>query len=145
MMDENLKRAIIIDHYTKAHNRGLVEDERYNSKHMASSSCIDDITVQMLIDGNAIKDVRFDGRGCAISTSSTSILSDLIKGKSKSEALDIINRYESMLKDGKGGEELLEAEAFDTLYKQPNRIKCGLIGVDAMKQMIEESDKENGK
>ncbi|MBQ6367702.1 MAG: SUF system NifU family Fe-S cluster assembly protein [Erysipelotrichaceae bacterium] len=143
MMDTELKRAILIDHYQKPHNHGLVEDARYAMKHQASSSCIDDIKVQLDIEGDIVKDVRFDGVGCTISTASTSIFSDLIKGKTREEALEMIERYYKLLRGEEDDyEELEEAQAFDTLYAQPNRIKCGLIGVEAMEELIKESYKK---
>ncbi|MBR3150952.1 MAG: SUF system NifU family Fe-S cluster assembly protein [Erysipelotrichaceae bacterium] len=140
MMDTELKRAILIDHYQKPHNHGLVEDARYKMKHQASSSCIDDIKVQLDIEGDIVKDVRFDGVGCTISTASTSIFSDLIKGKKRAEALEMIEQYYRLLKGEAGDyEDLEEAQAFETLYAQPNRVKCGLIGVEAMEELIRES------
>lgn len=137
MMDDFLKREILLDHYTNPHNKGLVDDDRYHLIHNASDSCIDDIKVQMLIEDNIIKDVRFDGVGCTICFASTSIMSDLIKGKTTDEAKSIINEYMNMLEEKPYDSEVLEeANAFDTLYKQANRIKCGTIGIRAMKDLI---------
>ena len=136
-MDDFLKREILLDHYTNPHNKGLVDDDRYHLIHNASDSCIDDIKVQMLIEDNIIKDVRFDGVGCTICFASTSIMSDLIKGKTIDEAKSIINEYMNMLEEKPYDSEVLEeANAFDTLYKQANRIKCGTIGIRAMKDLI---------
>ena len=138
MMDDFLKREILLDHYTNPHNKGLVDDERYHLIHNASDSCIDDIKVQMLIENKIIKDVRFDGVGCTICFASTSIMSELIKGKTINEAKSIINEYMKMLDEKPYDSEILEeANAFDTLYKQANRIKCGTIGIRAMKDLIE--------
>ena len=53
----------------------------------------------MLIEDGIIKDVRFDGAGCTICFASTSIMSDLIKGKSKEEAKSIIGEYKKMLNE----------------------------------------------
>ena len=139
-MDENFKRAIIMEHYTKPKNRGLVNNDKYLEVHNASESCIDDLKIQMLIEDNIIKDICFDGVACTISTASTSIISDLIKGKTREEALRIIENYYAMLNEEAYDEELLEeANAFETLYKQANRIKCGLIGINAMKEIIDKS------
>ena len=137
MMDDFLKREILLDHYINPHNKGLVDDDRYHLIHNASDSCIDDIKVQMLIEDNIIKDVRFDGVGCTICFASTSIMSDLIKGKTIEKAKSIINEYMNMLEEKPYDSEVLEeANAFDTLYKQANRIKCGTIGIRAMKDLI---------
>lgn len=140
MMDDDLKRSILISHYEKPHNYGLIEDSHYKNLHMSSSSCIDDLTIQVAIEGNIVKDVRFAGYGCTISKASTSILSDLIKGKTRQEALHILQEYKAMLQEKSFDEDTLEeANAFDTLYRQPNRIHCGSIGMEAMETLIKES------
>lgn len=137
MMDDFLKREILLDHYTNPHNKGLVDDERYHLIHNASDSCIDDIKVQMLVEDGIIKDVRFDGIGCTICFASTSIMSELIKGKTLTEAKSIIGEYMNMIEEKPYDSDVLEeANAFDTLYKQANRIKCGTIGIKAMKELI---------
>lgn len=141
-MQDDIKRAILMDHYTNPKNRGLKNDERYHSIHNASESCIDDITVQMFIEDNIIKDVCYDGVGCTICIASCSIVSDLIKGKKVDEALNIIQNYYDMVDEKPFDEELLlEANAFDTLYKQANRIKCGTIGIHAMEDLIKQYGK----
>ena len=76
--DPMIKREIIMDHYENPRNKGLVDDPRYLKVNMNSESCIDDIDIQILVEGNIIKDFRFDGVGCTIATSSTSILSELV-------------------------------------------------------------------
>lgn len=143
MMDESLKRAIIMDHYTKPHNKGLKDDESYKVIHMASDSCIDDITVQAKVENDVVKDVRFDGVGCTIAFSSTSIMTDLIKNKKVDDALHIIDEYYNMIDEKPYDEDLLEeANAFDTLYKQANRIKCGTIGIKAINSLLREYKNE---
>lgn len=143
MMDESLKRAIIMDHYTKPHNKGLKDDESYKVIHMASDSCIDDITVQVKVENDVVKDVRFDGVGCTIAFSSTSIMTDLVKNKKVDDALHIIDEYYNMIDEKQYDEDLLEeANAFDTLYKQANRIKCGTIGIKAINSLLREYKNE---
>lgn len=142
-MDNELKRAIILDHYQNPHNKGLIDDPSYKKVHMASDSCIDDITVAMKIIDDQVADVRFDGVGCTIATSSTSIMSELIKGKSTDEALKLIDEYYAMIDDKPFDAELLEeANAFDTLCQQANRIKCGTIGIKAMNMLLREYKNE---
>ena len=73
MMDKEIKREIMLDHYNHPNNKMSVNDERYKMVHNASDSCIDDITVYMLAEDGVIKDVKFDGIGCTICTASTDI------------------------------------------------------------------------
>ena len=146
MMDERFKRAIILNHYQHPCNKGLSDDERYRTIHMASDSCIDDIKVQVLIEDDIVKDVRFDGVGCTISVSSTSIMTNLIKGKTVEEALSIIDEYYSMLDEKPFSEDKIEEMmAFETLPNQANRIKCGTIGVKGINSLLREYQNEERK
>ena len=142
MMDKDLKREIMLDHYSNPNNKKAISDDRYKSIHNASESCIDDITVYMLVEDGIIKDCKFDGVGCTICTSSTDIMCDLVTGKTLAEAKDIINEYYQMIDEKPFDEDKLEeANAFDTLYQQANRIKCGTIGIHAIDDLIKEYEK----
>ena len=79
--DPLIQREIIMEHYENPKNKGLIDDDAYEKLHLASEGCIDDIYLQVKIEDNIIKDIRFDGVACAISTSSTSIMSELLKRK----------------------------------------------------------------
>nr|MCR4856399.1 SUF system NifU family Fe-S cluster assembly protein [Erysipelotrichaceae bacterium] len=139
---KQIKREIMLDHYNNPNNKKTIDDERYRSIHNASESCIDDITVFMLAEDGIIKDVKFDGVGCTICTSSTDIMCDLVTDKTFSEARQIINEYYNMIDERPFDEDKLdEANAFDTLYQQANRIKCGTIGIHAIEDLINEYDK----
>ena len=141
MNDPMIKRQILMDHYEYPRNHELVEDTSYLTRHMASDSCIDDIHVQTKIVDNTIEDIRFDGVACTIATAATSIMSELLIGKTLPEAKHIILNYHNMIDGIEYDEELLEeAVALSTVGKQANRIKCATIGWKAMEEMIEESE-----
>jgi len=144
LKDPMVLRSIIMDHYEYPRNHELSDDPGYQQKHMASESCIDDITVQAKLDGDVISDIRFDGIACTISTASTSIMSELLQGKTKKEAQAIIDAYFAMV-DGKAYDEdlLQEAVAFHTVGKQANRIKCATIGWNAIQAILTESEELN--
>ena len=118
-------------------HHGLVNEEQYRSKHMASASCIDDIEVQVKVEDDIVKDIRFDGIACTISTASTSIMSELFIGKTVDEIKYIMDQYFGMI-DGKDVDEeaLQEAIAFCNVGKQANRIKCATIGWRAMADLM---------
>lgn len=139
--DPMILRQIIMDHYEYPRNHELTKDETYVQKHMASESCIDDIYVQAKLENDVISDIRFDGVACTISTASTSIMSELLQGKTKEEANTIIANYFAMIDGEAYDEELLqEAVAFHTVGKQANRIKCATIGWNAIKEILTESE-----
>ena len=143
-LNNEIKREIIMDHYAEPRNKRHIDDTSYASKHMASDSCIDDITVYIKTCDDRVIDAAFDGVGCTISTASTSIFTELIKGKTVSEALELIHEYENMISEKTYDEDKLqELNAFSTLSKQANRINCGLIGARGFKTILEES--KNGR
>lgn len=136
--DPMIKREIIMDHYENPRNKGLVDDPRYIKVNMNSESCIDDIDIQILVEGNIIKDFRFDGVGCTISTASTSILSELVIDNTIEHAYEIIKNYDSMIKELSYNEELLqEAVVFKDVSKQANRIKCAMIGFNGLLELLD--------
>jgi len=139
LKDPNFLRTIIMDHYDYPRNFKLVKQEHYKEVHMASDSCIDDIYVEMLMEDGVITDVRFDGVGCTIAMSSTSIMTELVKGKTIEEATTIMNKYYEMI-DGKECEEevLQEAVAFRNVGRQANRIKCATIGWNGLEKLLKE-------
>lgn len=139
--DPMVLRQILMDHYNYPRNHELTHDETYMSRHMASDSCIDDIVVETMIQEGKILDVRFDGVACTIATAATSIMSELLKGKTIPEAKKIIDNYHGMIDGKEYDEELLEeAIALQGVGKQANRIKCATIGWKAMEEMIAESE-----
>lgn len=136
--DPMIKREIIMDHYENPRNKGLVDDPRYLKVNMNSESCIDDIDIQILVIDNIIKDFRFDGVGCTIATSSTSILSELVIDKTIEEAYALIKQYDNMIKELEYDEEMLqEAVVFKDVSKQANRIKCATIGYNGLLELLD--------
>ena len=127
MNDPMVLRQILMDHYEYPRNHKLSNDPAYMKRHMASDSCIDDIVVESKINNGIIEDIRFDGVACTIATASTSMMSELLSGKTIEEAKVIIENYQ-------------EAVALHTVGKQANRIKCATIGWKAIEEMIHESE-----
>ena len=144
LKDPMILREILLDHYEYPHNHKLTDNPAFREAHMASDSCIDDIRVQAKITDGIIEDVRFDGRACTILTASTSMMTDLVKGKSIADARVIMDNYFAMIDGKEYDEDLLEeAVALQGVSKQANRIRCATIGWRGLKQLIEESEAEN--
>ncbi|MEF9961110.1 MAG: SUF system NifU family Fe-S cluster assembly protein [Erysipelotrichaceae bacterium] len=139
LKDPMILRQIIMDHYEFPRNHELSKEKAYHEIHMASDSCIDDIYVQAKFDGDVIQDIRFDGVACTISTASTSIMSELLVGKSKQEAKSIVHQYYAMInQEPYDAEVLREAIAFHGVGSQANRIKCATIGWNAIVELMDE-------
>ncbi len=137
-MINQLKRAIILENYQNPKNRGLVNDNSYFEVNTNSDSCIDQIDLQVKIENEKIKDIRFDGEACAICTSSTSIMINSLIGKNIDEAKKIINNFENMIDEKEYDEKLLgEAVVYSDISKQPNRKNCALLTWNGIKKVIE--------
>ena len=136
-LDSSLLRQIIMDHYSNPRNHELVDDDSYLSINMDSETCIDNIDVQAKIVDDTIEDIRFDGEACAICTASTSIMSELLIGKTKEEAQVIIDNYNNMIYERDYDPDILEeAIAFMNTHKQANRIKCATLGWMAIEKLL---------
>ena len=136
-MDPTLKREIILENYENPTNRGLVDDESYIKINTNNESCIDNLDIMYKIDNGKIVDIRFDGEACAISTSATSIMINSLIGKTKEEALAILNNYEKMIDNEEYNEEVVgELNVYSDISKQPNRRKCALLPFESLRKII---------
>ena len=110
-------RDYILDHYKNPRNSGALPGAT-NSYHDTNPLCGDEITMSLLIDDDIVKDVRFEGKGCAISQASASILTEEIKGKALAEVRAIDRQH------------ILENLGIPI---SPARIKCALLGLKTLK------------
>ena len=142
-MNEELKREIIIDNYQNPMNKELIDDDSYLKVNQASESCIDNLDFMMKIEDNIVKDIRFDGEACAISTSATSIMIRLLIGKSVSEVKNILTNYKNMIEEKDYDKDLLkDLNIYDNISKQANRIKCAMLPMVAINKMLDQLDVE---
>ena len=141
-MDSDLRREIILDNYQEPMNRGLIDNDNYVKTRSSSESCIDDLSFMMLIDDDIIKDIRFDGEACAISTSATSIMIRSLVGKTVKEAINILENYKKMINEEEYDRDLLgELNVYDEVCKQPNRKGCALIPYRGVVGLLKELKK----
>lgn len=141
-MDSNLRREIILDNYQDPMNRGLIDDDSYIKINSNSESCIDNLDFMMKVEDGVVKDIRFDGEACAISTSATSIMIRSLIGKNIEEVKKILTNYQKMINEEEYDEEVLgELNVYDTICKQPNRKNCALLPSVAVDNMLRELGK----
>ena len=119
---------------------GLKNTDPYHLVHLTNPSCGDDMRVEIIVDNDKVVDVRQDGKGCSICLSSASVMSDLLIGKSVTEAKDLIENFYSLVK----GEELEdedklgEAIVYKGVRDFPARIKCATLAWKCVEKAIEE-------
>jgi nitrogen fixation NifU-like protein len=117
----------IIAHYEHPHNKSKL-DKADIIQHGFNPYCGDDITIYLDIKDNIIKDVKFDGNGCAISISSASMLTDFIKGK---KIVDVKKL---------GFKDMVKLIGIDP---GPARLKCMMLPIKTIQEALNKAIKEN--
>ena len=136
MTVEAMYQDIILDHYKAKHHSGLREPFEAEVTHV-NPSCGDELLLRVHMDGDVVADVSYDAIGCSISQASTSVMTDLVIGKTLDEALAIAGVFHEMM-HSRGAmepdEDVLEdGIAFVGVAKFPARVKCALLGWEAWK------------
>lgn len=139
-MDLNsIYTQLIMEHNKSAHNKRALLDPDI-TEHGHNPSCGDDITLELKLDGNIIKDASFTGMGCAISQASTSMMIDLIKGITIEEALNLVEIFIGMIKkevtDEKELEKLEDAIVLQNISNMPARVKCAVLAWHTLKEAV---------
>lgn len=143
-MDQELKREIIMEHYSHPKNRIRTENKDYIKINTANESCIDNLDIYIKIKDNLIEDIVFDGEACAISISSTSIMITNLIAKTVDEALEYINNFEAMIDEQNYDKDMLrEAIVYEDIYKQSNRKNCALLPYKGIKEALLDYKKSN--
>jgi nitrogen fixation protein NifU and related proteins len=117
-MSDDIYREIILDHYRNPRNKGKLSDADV-SIHDSNPLCGDEIDIHLKIEGDKIKDIRFEGRGCAISQASASMLTETVMGKPLATVKDFSK------------DDHLENMGLTSLG--PSRIKCALLSLKVLK------------
>ena len=118
MGSADIYREIILDYYRNPRNFGKIDTPDITIRD-SNPLCGDEIEIHVKFDGDKVKDIKFTGKGCAISQASASMLTEMVMGKS----------LEDMKKVGK--EDILESLGLPNLG--PARIKCALLSLKTLK------------
>ena len=147
---ESMYQEIILDHYKRPHHKGL-RDPYDAEVHHVNPTCGDEVTMRVKLDGDVVTDVSYDGQGCSISQASTSVMTDLVIGRTVPEAMALSDEFLALMQS-KGqiepDEDTLEdAVAFAGVSRYPARVKCALLGwmawKDATAQAVGQEEKQS--
>lgn len=116
----DLYREHILDHYKHPRNFGHLDGANISSEEI-NMSCGDKIRMEIIVDGNLIKDIRFSGEGCAINQASASMLTEKVKGLRIDEVMTLNLQY-------------VERLLGTTLT--PSRVKCAMLPLEAIQKAI---------
>jgi len=137
---KSLYQQLILEHYRKPRNKEELPD-RTVEIHMANPVCGDEIRLQLKVEDDRIADAKFMGQGCSISQAAISMLTGILKDKDLSEADALAERFTELMH---GDEEALkdrslgDLRALEGVSKFPVRIKCALLGFDALQEALGE-------
>ena len=144
---DELYNDIIMEHSMNSYNKKQLQSCDF-CELGHNPNCGDEIKIEVKLNGDVIEDMAFTGHGCAISQSSTSVMIDVLKGKTTKEAKEIIKTFINMIKrkitDEKELEKLEDAIAFKNISNMPARVKCALLAWHTLEDMLNKND-QSGK
>ena len=133
----DLYQEVILDHNRRPHNFRVIESptakqEGYNPL------CGDRLTLYVTVDGGVIKDVAFQGSGCAISKASASLMTDALKGRTVAEARELFDRFHDMITSNPEtpAADLGKLSVLAGVREFPTRVKCASLAWHTMKAAV---------
>lgn len=133
-----LYQELILDHYRRPRNKGVLEHPTHTIA-LNNPLCGDEIDLQLRLEGDVIKDVRFIGRGCSISQAAASMMTQIVKEKSLVDALALADRMGAMMRGDESAAKdkaLGDLRALAGVAKFPVRVKCALLPWNALRDAV---------
>jgi len=141
----SLYQQLILEHYRHPRNKGELDDGTVEV-HLNNPVCGDEIRLQLKIEDDHIADARFVGQGCSISQAAVSMMTSLLQGASLDEAEGVAQRFTEMMHGDEAAakdKSLGDLRALAGVSKFPVRIKCALLGFEALQKALKESHAED--
>jgi nitrogen fixation protein NifU and related proteins len=134
----SLFQELILEHYKHPRNKGQLPDPDADV-HMNNPTCGDEVHLQLRLRDGIIEDAKFVGDGCSISQASISMMTQLVKGKTKEEALALAARFTAMMHgdaDAARDRAMGDLRSLAGVAKFPVRVKCALLGWNALEEAL---------
>ena len=145
MMDlRELYQDIILDHGRHPRNFGALESASHFA-HGHNPLCGDKVTVMLVLDEEGrVADIKFQGKGCAISQASASMMTELLAGRTKQEAEKLMTGFLHLVKGEEAGDlapdDREHLDVMSGISEFPMRVKCATLAWHTFKNAIEEGD-----
>ena len=133
----DLYQQVILDHSKSPRNYSKLEGANRTAQGH-NPLCGDHVTMYLHVDGNVVKDISWQGSGCAISRASASILTTALKGKSVAEVKGLFSKVHDMVTTGKANGDLGKLAVFAGVHKFPARVKCAILPWHAAMAAVED-------
>lgn len=134
----SLYQELILEHYRHPRNKGVLSDHTTEA-HVSNPVCGDEVRIQIRLRGDRIEEIAFEGQGCSISQASASMMTALVKGRERGEALDLADLFTDMMLGGERAaphQSLGDLRALEGVSKFPVRIRCALLAFDALRAAL---------
>jgi nitrogen fixation NifU-like protein len=131
-----LYQEVILDHCKRPRNFHEMAGANGTAQGQ-NPLCGDQLKLYLLIDGEVIRDISFVGSGCCISKASASLLTEALKGKTKSEVKALFDKVRDMVTTGKSIEGVGKLAVFAGVHKFPARVKCAILPWHAVVAAVE--------
>src|SRR5205085_3999463 len=124
LMVHDLYQEVILDHSKRPRNCHPMDDANRRAEGY-NPLCGDKLKLFLKVEDDVVRDVSFVGSGCAISTASASLMTESLKGKTRDEALKMLDRFHELLTtDAAVNQELGKLVVFCGVRDYPARVKC---------------------
>jgi nitrogen fixation NifU-like protein len=139
-MVHDLYQETILDHSKRPRNcHGMANANRKAEGY--NPLCGDKLKLYVKMDGDVVEDASFEGSGCAISTASASLMTESLKGKTRGEALALLEKFHDLLtSDAEVGDELGKLVVFCGVRDYPARVKCATLAWHTLKSALNGAD-----
>ena len=135
-MVDDLYQEIILDHSKRPRNCHAMDDATRKADGY-NPLCGDKLKLYLKLDGDVVRDLSFVGSGCAISTASASLMTETLKGKTRDEALQTMERFHDLLTtDVAATKELGKLRVFGGVREYPARVKCATLAWHTLKSAL---------
>ena len=132
----DLYLEVILDHNKNPRNNTKLELYTHEAKGH-NPLCGDKISIQIVLENEKVKEAKFTGSGCAISTASASILTETIKGKNRGEVESLFENFHGLVTGKEAETELGKLAIFEGVKKYPARVKCATLSWHALMAALE--------
>ena len=135
-MVHDLYQETILDHSKRPRNHREMADANREADGF-NPLCGDKLKLYLKVEGDVVKDASFVGAGCAISTSSASLMTESVKGKTKEEALKMLDKFHELLTtDVAASKDLGKLVVFGGVRDYPARVKCATLAWHTLKNAL---------
>jgi nitrogen fixation NifU-like protein len=139
-MIDDLYQETILDHSKRPRNHHAMEDATRKAEGY-NPLCGDKLRLYLKLDGDIVQDASFEGSGCAISTASASLMTDSLKGKTRAEAMKLMEKFHDLLTtDTPAAKDLGKLVVFCGVRDYPARVKCATLAWHTLKSALNNSN-----